>query len=277
MVCDTHTHRWQTELWQKLRCCGLSGKMGWCGSSRRHCTVRISWQTVVCRKFRTFGRWLPVVDFAPRCVPSVVLVRLCARNVRPRCCVQGSAPRWEAGRCGAFILGPCVGCGSPVLQRQDVLSELTLGSLLTRRLFLNWTGSPMVGTCVLLMCRIQTSDASPLQKRMLCSETLTTKGAVLGLPCITLDERAVCADGEHALHPNQRGSSFYLVFFKASGIPTPGQLCGLELFDTTFVEVDAGVGDVLKVLGDVPRPALPDSPSESPSLLWAGGFCSGQS
>ena len=143
-----------------------------------------------------------------------------------------------------------------LLRPQDLAMEASLISALAEclviRVFLQWLAMQQYGW---LLCITNYSDidkakeGSRLLKRILTSVACMT-GACTQIPNVE-DGEIVMTSCRHALLPHQRGQGFYRHLLTTLNIVTPGQIAGTEPQDFTMVEFDAGVAEVIAVMGQL--------------------------
>jgi hypothetical protein len=143
------------------------------------------------------------------------------------------------------------------LRPQDLAVEASLISAVSEclviRVFLQWVAMQQYGW---LLCIANHADIDKAKEgsrvliRILTSVACMT-GACTQIPNVE-EKEIVMTSCRHALLPHQRGQGFYRYLLTAINIITHGQLAGTDPQDFTMVELDAGVAEVITLLGQLP-------------------------
>ena len=157
-----------------------------------------------------------------------------------------------AGRTGVVII---IFCGTPssiganIASEKSLLSGVDLDTIWITRLFLTWRESSGIGTAVLLANK-DDDNLSPLLRRVLASDSVSSTGCLLNLPRAGKSEMVIGPQRRHLLS-SQKGRAFYENFLSGVGILTADHVSGSDAMDFCVVEADGGVGELLEFVIDM--------------------------
>ena len=152
-----------------------------------------------------------------------------------------------AGRTGVVILIFCCtppNIGASIASEKSLLSGIDLETIWSTRLFLTWKEFQGIGSAVLLANQDE-DNLSPLLRRVLASDSVSSTGALYNLPRAGRSEMVIGNQRRHLL-PSQKGRAFYEMFLRGVGILTADHVSGSDAIDVCFVEADGGVGELLE-------------------------------